>query len=102
MANYYFSTSFDLWMSKGGYDIFALVINFWGLIGNQNKLQLCFFETFDTSRYALAKNLTKLFGKYDLRKKKNYVKNKGFNLNSIIIALKSIVSCDVSSLTKSF
>jgi len=28
---YSVTTSFDLWMSKGAYDIFALVINFWGV-----------------------------------------------------------------------
>jgi len=30
LANYYFVTSFDLWMSKGAYDIFSLVISFLG------------------------------------------------------------------------
>jgi hypothetical protein len=35
LANCYFvTTSFDLWMSKWAYDIFAFVIIFWGLIGN--------------------------------------------------------------------
>jgi hypothetical protein len=34
--------------------------------------------------------------------KKNYVKNEGFSLNTMIIALKFVVSCDVLSLTKSF
>jgi hypothetical protein len=57
-------------MSNGAYDNFALIIFFWGLIGNQNPLQLCFFETFDTSRHELAKNLTELLSMYDLRKKK--------------------------------
>ncbi len=28
--------SFDLWTSKGTYDVFALIINFWAMIGNQN------------------------------------------------------------------
>ncbi len=28
LANCYFVTTFDLWMSKGAYDIFALVNNF--------------------------------------------------------------------------
>jgi len=30
LANCYSVTSFDLWMSKGAYDIFALVIRFLG------------------------------------------------------------------------
>jgi hypothetical protein len=28
--SYYVTTSFDLWLSKGAYDIYALVINFLG------------------------------------------------------------------------
>jgi hypothetical protein len=32
LAYYYFvTTSFDLWMSKGVYDIFAFVINLFGI-----------------------------------------------------------------------
>ncbi len=31
LAYCYFVTSFDLWMSKGAYNFFALVINFWGV-----------------------------------------------------------------------
>jgi hypothetical protein len=51
--------------------------------------------------HALAKNITKLLGKYDLRKKIIvYVKDEGYNLNTMIITLKSIVSCDVLGLTK--
>jgi len=30
LANCYYVTSFDLWMSKGAYDIYALVIKFLG------------------------------------------------------------------------
>ncbi len=31
MANYFSTTtSFDIWMSEVTYDVFALVINFWG------------------------------------------------------------------------
>jgi hypothetical protein len=44
---YYYSiiASFDLWMSKGAYDIFALVIKImWRLIGSQNILQLGFLK----------------------------------------------------------
>ncbi len=36
----YVIVSFELWMSKGAHDVFALVINFWDLIGNQNMLLL--------------------------------------------------------------
>jgi hypothetical protein len=46
---------------------FPLLLMFWGLINNQN-IAIGSFETSDISRHALAKNLTKLLGKYDLRK----------------------------------
>jgi hypothetical protein len=40
---------------------------------------------------------------YDLRKKViAYVKNEGFTLNTMTIALKSIVSCDILGLAKRF
>lgn len=58
------------------------------------------FEAFDTSMHALVKDLTKLLDKYDLRKKIiSYVKDKGSNLNIMIVALKFIVSCDILGLT---
>jgi hypothetical protein len=68
---------------------FPLLLICWGLIGNQNTLQLCFFEAFDTFEHASAKDLTKLSGKYDLRK------------NSLfMLKMKDII--DVLSLTKPF
>jgi hypothetical protein len=49
------------------------------------------------------KNLTKLLDSYVLRKQIiAYIKDEGSNLNIMIIALKSIVSCDVLGLEKSF
>jgi hypothetical protein len=44
-----------------------------------------------------------LLSKYDLKKKViAYVKDEGYNFNIMIIALKSIVSCDILGLAKSF
>jgi hypothetical protein len=62
-----------------------------------------FFEASNTSGHALAKDLTKLFGKYDLRKKViTYVKDEGSNLNIMTIDLKFVVSCDILGLVESF
>jgi hypothetical protein len=36
-------TSFDLWMSKGVNDIFALVINFWGKDCAQKNITIGLF-----------------------------------------------------------
>ncbi len=47
------------------------------------------------------KNLTKLLDNYVLRRKIiAYVKDEGSNLNIMIAALKSIISCDVLGLEK--
>jgi hypothetical protein len=104
LANYCFVTSsFDLWMLKGAYDIFAIVIKFLGVNWNSKHITIRLFETSDISRHALAKNLTKLLGKYDLRKKIiAYVKDEGSNLNIMIVVLKFIVSCNVLGLIESF
>jgi hypothetical protein len=82
--------------------VLSLLLTFWGLINNQNILQLGFLKHL-IFRQALTKDLTKLFGKYDLRKKIiAYVKNERSNLNTMIITLKFIVSYDILGLPKSF
>jgi hypothetical protein len=51
----------------------------------------------------LAKNLIKLLDNYASRRKIiAYVKDEGSNINIMIIALKSIVSCDVLGLEERF
>ncbi len=69
LANCYFVTTFDLWMSKGAYDIFALINKFLGTNWQPKHIVIGLFGAFDTSRHALTKNLTKLLNTYDLRKK---------------------------------
>jgi len=53
-------TSFDLWMSKGVHDIFALVINFLGKDCVPKRITIGLFETFETLDQALATNLQDL------------------------------------------
>jgi hypothetical protein len=50
--------SFDLWISKDGHDIFALVINFSKVNWQPKQITFNFFEPTNTSRQTLAKNLT--------------------------------------------
>jgi hypothetical protein len=51
----------------------------------------------------LAKNLIELLESYALKRKIIiYVKDEGSNLNTMTIALKSIVSCDMLGLEESF
>jgi hypothetical protein len=52
-------------MSKGAYDIFAFVTNFWGANWQPKHIAIGVFEAFDTLGHALAKKLMKLLGKYD-------------------------------------
>ncbi len=62
---YYVTTSFDLWMSKGAYDICALVIKFLGFDWQPKNIAIGLFEASDTSRHALLEDLIKLLCKYD-------------------------------------
>ncbi len=77
-----FSTtvSFDLWMSKGAYDVFALMINFLSSDWQPKHVTIGLFEVTKTIGQTLTRNLTKLLDKYGLRKKIiAYVKNEGSN-----------------------
>ncbi len=56
-------TSFDLWMSKGVYDICSLIINFLGVDQQPKDITIGIFEAFDTFGHVLAKNLIKMFNK---------------------------------------
>ncbi len=38
------TTSFDIWISKGAHDVFALVVIFWGEVGCQNILKLGYLK----------------------------------------------------------
>jgi hypothetical protein len=79
-----------------------LLLKFWGLIGSQTYCNWA-LEASNTFRHALAKNLTKLLNKYDLREKFIvYVKDERFNLNIMITTLKSIISYDILSLIENF
>jgi hypothetical protein len=82
------TTSFDLWMSKSTYDIFALVINFLDENWQPKKLIIGFFEATKTTCQALSRNLRKLLDSYGLRNKIIiYVKDEGVNLNFMTINL---------------
>jgi hypothetical protein len=60
-------------MSKGAYNIFALVINCLGANWQPKHIAIRFFEAFNTFRHALTKYLIELLGKYDLEKNLHYL-----------------------------
>jgi hypothetical protein len=95
------TSSFDLWMSKGVHDIFALIIKKLGFDWQPKQVTIGFFEAIETIEQTLV--LTKSFNQYGLRNKIiAYVKDKGSNLNTMTITLKSIVKCEVVGIDESF
>jgi hypothetical protein len=60
-------------MSKGAYDVFTLVINCLGTNWLPRCIAIRLFEACNTFAHALAKDLTKLLGKYDLGKNLHYL-----------------------------
>ncbi len=63
------TTSFNLWMSKGAHDVFALVII---ILGSDYKLKQVTFDLFEiakTTKQMLAKNLIDLLDAYGLKNK---------------------------------
>jgi hypothetical protein len=69
-------TSFDLWISKGEHEIFALVVNFLKrTLSHTKRSTIGFFETFETLGQTLAKNSQDLSEYYkSIKKISTYVK----------------------------
>jgi hypothetical protein len=100
----YVTTSFDLWVLIPAHNIFALVINFLGVVRYLKHIILRLFVATYIARQTLVRNLIKLLDKYDLRKKiTTCVKDERSNLNNMTLTtLKSIVSDEAMISGKSF
>jgi hypothetical protein len=61
LAKCFFTTSFDLRISKGTYDNFALVINFLGTNWQPNHITIGLFEGMNTFGQTLIKDFIELF-----------------------------------------
>jgi hypothetical protein len=86
-------TCFDLWMSKGAYDIFALAINFLDENWQPKKVTFILFEAKKTIVQAFVRNLRELLDSYRLSNKIiAYVKDEGVDLNSMTATLKLIIN----------
>jgi len=60
LSNCIFTTSsFDLWMSEGGHDIFNLVIKILGSNWQLKQMTIGLFEVVKTTNQTMANNLTK-------------------------------------------
>ncbi len=97
------TASFDLWMLKGAYDIFAFVINFLDENWKPIKVTIGLFEVIETTSQASVRNLRELLDSYGLKKKIiANVKDEGANFNSMTIAIKFVVNCEVLGLEDNF
>jgi hypothetical protein len=73
--------TFDLWMSKGAHDVFAIVVNFLSNNFLAKHIITELFEVFDTSDVAMVPRLQQLLHKFFLTQKiLVYVMDEGSNL----------------------
>ncbi len=95
VEHHYATTHFDLWMSKGAYDVFAMVIIFLCNDWQPKHVTIDLFEATKKKMQTLDKSLTKLLDKYGFRKKNIvYIKDEGSNFNAMTSTLKYIVNCE--------
>jgi hypothetical protein len=88
--------SFDLWMSKGGVDTFALVINYLDDIWKPRHAIVGFFKVHGTIGSAMALQLESLLRKIDLIQYViAFVKDEGNNLKIVAAILKFIIECEL-------
>jgi hypothetical protein len=80
--------SFDLWMSKGGVDTFALVINYLDDIWKPKHAIVGNFQSAWNYWSAMALHLQSLLGKIDfIHYVITFVKNEGNNLKIVVAIL---------------
>jgi len=94
------SITFDLWMSRAGYDTFALIVNFIDNTWVPCHICIRLFETSNTSGAALVEIVTPLIKKFDLVDKViTCIKDEGSNLSSLENALSTVASCSLLNIT---
>ncbi len=74
--------TFDLWMSRKGFDTFALVVNYINKQWETCHVIVRIFKVHETSSVTMHVQLKDLFNRYELLDKVlTYVKDEGLNLN---------------------
>jgi hypothetical protein len=97
------TTTFDLWMSRLGYDTFSLVINFINPGWVPCHIIVGLFEATNTFGVTLVEQVKVFLLKFNLTNKViAYVKDEGANLNSFTIALTYVMSCEPLQLPQPF
>jgi hypothetical protein len=95
--------TFDLWISRSGYDTFAFVVNFINQDQFPCNITIGLFETLDISSVVLVKEVKVLLAEFNLRNKViAYVKDKGANLNFLTIAFTLVTSYESLQLYQPF
>ncbi len=97
------SASFDVWMSCGKFDTFALVINV--LRDNWVPMHIIvgLFEVNETTRHSMAIQLQVLLDKFGiLHRVIAFVKYEGTNLSAMAITLHSIIDCGPLNILKAY
>ncbi len=83
--------NFDLWVSKGARDVFALVINFLGSNRKPKQMTIGLFEVTKITGQALVKNFINFLDAYGLKNQIiTYVKDQCSNLNTLTSPLKFV------------
>jgi hypothetical protein len=96
-------TTFDLWMSQNGNDIFALVISFINALWQPCHVTIGLFTIESTMGITMAKQMKHLLGSFGLLDKViGFMKDEGINLGTMTTTLKNIVSCDMLDLPTPF
>jgi hypothetical protein len=86
--------SFDLWMFCVGFDTFAIIMSFINTSWEPCHVTIRVFEVHNTTSVAMANHVKSLLDSFGLLDKViEYVKDERSNLNTLIFALTSIVSC---------
>jgi hypothetical protein len=95
------SISFDLWLCRGGIDMFSLVINYFSKTWEHVHATIGLFEVNETTNSCMAWQLQSLLEKFGLiHWVIAFVKNEGSNLASMASTLCSIVDCELLNLPK--
>jgi hypothetical protein len=96
-------TTFDLWVSWAGFDIFVLVINYINKKWQPYHITMGIFKVPETNGVVMAMQLKKLLSQYELLDKViMYVKDEGANLSTFTTALTIIISCVPLSLPQPY
>ncbi len=84
--------NFDLWISKGGMDTFALVTNYMKDFWTTMQATIGLFKIHENTMFSMVRHLCTLFEKYDLMCYViGFVKDEGNNLMFIVTSLCSII-----------